>query len=559
MKTYLKNVFTCSLICFYILSYGQQDEQWYLTESYQSESNTRDPNLQHFLLADVYHPDTTATNDTIARNDVLIIYEDGTYYNSRFVDTIPISTWVDNLPPQGYIFNASKPIAYLYFTNVYEGEDAPPRILPPSTATPTPTSQYPTLISIDSFSSNHDIVEDKDITLIVKNPPNSDKETEGTCTYQICSSAKKTINVNGKIVTVSAANILFQESNIFPNQSFVLHGNDAVLSDTCITYHPDLTKPYSYVNLRVPNNLSPENLNSFVNFNFTALSGCTNAGQPYTSLSEQVNLAHDPNFVQVSVGTDYNGDKYARYHVECYNDKPDASVGVLKFRLLMPGHLNIGSLDSKACFLGMKPLESNALLDSLHIDSVGNLIEFTFKDLPLSAALSSRPVDPIEVERANRDLDMYDANNIDRSTGWVEFTIKLPPDADLAHIDLKPIYAKSYFDSLMFNIVEYRDACRTTATKKKKGFLSSCFNSCFCGDQESRVSNMDKWGINQSTNNVDDCCRISSGQCLNNTSLQSGSSSICWLVLTLIGLFFIFFIWWIFRLFGMNRKRSYKK
>jgi len=131
-----KQLLLLSVLLAAIPLFGQADLQWLVLKGMGKNSTTNSNTTNNysnpfgantfFNLDGILHPDLT--NFEYNKNDIFIIYQDGTFYNSRKKNSV--------VPDKGFFydpdmdnvnhsFESDKPIQYLYLSNIYERDDPP--------------------------------------------------------------------------------------------------------------------------------------------------------------------------------------------------------------------------------------------------------------------------------------------------------------------------------------------------------------------------------------------------------------------------------------------------
>lgn len=167
------------------VSFGQTDPQWYILHG-GGRSSSSIPYLYDIPITNVFniqgvtHPNRAC--NILAKNELFIIYSDGTHFNSRenanSVNVYPVDFFYPKIPNSTVLgstihhFQAlgNKSVLYLYKTSKYEGDEPPNtirvNIVPRATGSDT-IYKPGTTNTTSILSASHDVVKDKDITLIV--------------------------------------------------------------------------------------------------------------------------------------------------------------------------------------------------------------------------------------------------------------------------------------------------------------------------------------------------------------------------------------------------------
>lgn len=156
------------------------DSQWYVLNgsgrSFGSVSSTGEypyGNLltnAPFTIHSIGAPSTINPDGSIRtpipRNDLFIIFDNGTYFNSKDpYPSIPFNTSGSTCFETPIAMGQHIKPQYLYFSNIYE-EDDPPQSISVDNIGIIPIYQIPISNSND-LNTNHDIVRGKDLTLII--------------------------------------------------------------------------------------------------------------------------------------------------------------------------------------------------------------------------------------------------------------------------------------------------------------------------------------------------------------------------------------------------------
>ena len=313
-----------------------KDAQWYITEStFRSEydfEERQNESFTNFSIQAEPHPDLelgSVENPIPGKNNFLIIYEDGSYTNTYRDENFETG----EKPLRGYNveIQSGKPIKYLYFTNAYEDDD------PESYIQVDPDESLQNLIferteSDSIISVNHDIVKNKDVTIIANLPDSiqSVKEEGGKVlieSFKLCfNKVLDTLNVITEIDDLE-----FFESPVFED-NFILNGNGN-LSNNCIQNLVALNYDSPvFINLRVPDTLG-FHINKDLLFNLTVIGSDGNSVEIDTH-AETIRDSHDPNFIRVKEIVCTKGEEAVLYRVQCKNIGPQSVP--LKMFLTLP-------------------------------------------------------------------------------------------------------------------------------------------------------------------------------------------------------------------------------
>ncbi|MCC7026409.1 MAG: hypothetical protein IT265_05610 [Saprospiraceae bacterium] len=323
---------------------GQIPDKWFIKNGYfitghdgssYTRTNVSGSTSKFFDINGVRHPaliDLSTPNIKYG-NDLFIIFDNGSYYNSRYLDTQPFYAGGDptkygyNIAfvPDGNPYPKFSNIKYIYFTDKYEEDDPPSNSIKfsfPVSGNNNPNSLSEVIISeYNQFdlsktqldlSANHDIVKGKEITIIVPLIQ---------CTNPI-------LTYDGNLLDFDK--IFLDNSLVTPQGS----GINKSINLPVVTYG---YQPYKFVNFKckdpIPSTYTLETLIDFKLF-------CNNLEIPRSNLQEKLSSSHDPNFIKVQCiyrkrqHWFFPYKYYVLYHIECYNDGPGNESSVkLNFTL----------------------------------------------------------------------------------------------------------------------------------------------------------------------------------------------------------------------------------
>lgn len=452
------------ILVFVISDAVGQDNQWYVKDGKNILNVPLQPS-KYYELDNVQHP----TNPSVvpgAKNDIFVIYDDGTYFNSRYDQgfSLPGSS------SAGYRLKGKSSITkieYLYFTNKYEEDDFPPTANVVSTGSTNPYEQ----LVIDGnpaqelLTANHDVVPGKDIVLIV----NSKKLNFG-CNYKLCFNRNDENNPNSDILT--------------PRNVFKLPGTQTssfsypiayqVDNSDCIDFIPTSSTPYLYFNFNCKINIDVTMFETQSKFTLNA-AGKECSDQ--TVLKEDVNHAHDPNFVEVKRICQFEKDTFVTYHIEFFNDDNSAAANNLKIEnIVLPSILDANCISVTSWSAG-NVNHTNNNYKMIPIIKNGRL-SFEFK------------------QNSNHLLNPYNSEKHKASVGFVEFCVKVKKGAFVSSYknSLRLGVPNSRFASASYPIKDYYDLpcdnltlgiepqnCRRPIIKNEQ-----C--GCSCGPTEKKKS-----------------------------------------------------------------------
>ena len=335
-----------------------------------------------FTIIQVSHPSPQIPS---ASNDIFIIYGDGQYYNSRYLQNSPFKPInASNQNDQNHNMRSTHlggNIKYFYLTNRYEGDDPPElvRVSDGHSGNNSIPYSFDTTLTAMVMSSNHDITPYSDITIII----DGQSVTPG-CSF----SFNKVSNLNGRNIRVGD---FFEPSYAFNN-----------LTQFCnipsIIYHPSAdsitfprgseNQPYVFINLKPTSNLPlyyPNNdtLNSKAVFTLHSILG---GDAPMTwTYPELILASHDPNYLELKSICKNGEHYYANYHLEFRNDGGDAADH-LSATFLAPPHLDPSCIHVSEWNAGGNTQSGSILLHERNVpvivqDVSGKRISNTKEDL----------------------------------------------------------------------------------------------------------------------------------------------------------------------------------
>ena len=328
----MRNVFIITIFSFFASSlYCQsndipEDTQWYITESWYRSSLEYEPvnnlNFSSFSINLEPHPEKDLAdpeNPHIkfdGRNDILIIFQDGSYRNT-YVHPIDDG----EKPGIGYNIvtpNGLQPL-YMYLTNSYEDDDPESYLSIGLDNSISEVTNLNNLTTTDIISVNHDIVKNKDLTVIITLPNKEERIINGP--YTLC--FNQVIDENGNLVDLTDMN--FEESKVFDGD-YIYNGN-GILSNNCIEEFTLIDSEKSaFINLRVPEEIG---IHRDRELKFVLLNTDIIAGH-----EETIRDSHDPNFIEVKKIICTKGKEKALFRIECKNTGKQPAK--LKFKMQLP-------------------------------------------------------------------------------------------------------------------------------------------------------------------------------------------------------------------------------
>ncbi|MEP6793839.1 MAG: hypothetical protein ABJB16_05895, partial [Saprospiraceae bacterium] len=355
MKTQL---FTLLCLVFFINhSFCQSDNQWLISNGIGKEGlnpdNTnkfQNPITGNFTLFEIANPVRTSTRPS--RNDIFAIYADGQHYNTRFEPNAgsfyPANPAFLVNTVHNFTTSIAGGVAYLYLTNRYEGDDPPTRVRAASTiGTPTAplyTVQTTAYSGDTIIEANHDVVRNKDITIIIDQSklPLQEKDSRSKQYFLVFDS----IRPIGTSLPVPAAGNYFGLRNVFYNTlnrtyeaGFPFNTYNATQPQK-INLIFDPTKPYTYINLRATSSIIPFGPDTLGNARYMALFRILDESNHQVSVhTENIVASHDPNFIRVdSICKASHGKKIVYYYLQFRNTSKAQAASGLFVNFELPAH-----------------------------------------------------------------------------------------------------------------------------------------------------------------------------------------------------------------------------
>ena len=163
----------------FIYTLQSQDSMWYVLNYKGRSFGSAIPSGQYpydntlasntFTIRGISAPVFTAPDGTlysnVPRNDLFIIYNDGSFYSSR--DQSPAISFNSSENFKSFSIPVGKKPQYLYFSNIYEKDDPPQNISVDNNLPKSSTIENITYSTTNTLKTNHDIVRGKDITLVI--------------------------------------------------------------------------------------------------------------------------------------------------------------------------------------------------------------------------------------------------------------------------------------------------------------------------------------------------------------------------------------------------------
>jgi len=350
MKLTAKFIILISLLSF---SANGQDLQWLINNNQGKSSNTATqpmvniygnfPIGSKFSIDSVRYPQTS-----ISRNDLLVIYDDKTYYNTRNSTGQLFTTHTSNQinTQTTHYFNAppGKTIQYLYLTNVYEGDDPPDLVkvqnLSSFPALP-PAINLATTSSNSLLTANHSPVKGKDFTLIVKlleSYIDDSGPTADTASYFLEYDSIKNLrtgivyrnanyfNVSPVFTSVNSP----QKSPGYPSNAYsitTVQGKIKLIPNVSDNLFYNIT-PSASLDTCYPDALGNPRYSAIFHI-------ISSTGTIVATLEEPLRFAHDPNFLRVDSICQDGQDQIVYYHLQVKNTGKAVANG-LSLSLWLP-------------------------------------------------------------------------------------------------------------------------------------------------------------------------------------------------------------------------------
>jgi hypothetical protein len=446
------------------------DYQWVIKEgegvsratnpiSYNSIGTTYD----YLEFQNFKHPaDITVEVPRKTRNDIFVIYENGNFFNSYdLFETGSGVMWPQNRGlGSGYKLNItsiSSPIKYLYWTNRYEGDDLDNSVRVVSGSGVSSLSDFPRsiepYINTDYFNVNHDIVGNKDITVIIK-------RADFNCFYYTLHFNECTAPTPNCLGLLGPGNV---KSSTEPNFK-ILTPIDFSQNSIQLEFN---SLGIAYVNFRVKDNVVQEMLDNLkAKFRLTKVSknkeGCSgNINDLPDPFEVQILAAHDPNFIKLDsiceIGNGTDKDYFLHYYVQVQNT---GNLGTAPVKIVFPLP---DVCDENA--VKLKRIIYNGLEQDLSTFNFSSEVN-TDKELIITF-----PITP--------DLNAFTPSAEFTSVAGFAFCVKVnetseplgESDSKFEGLNLIPVGAQSFFDGNPYDINTFMDIFKRLLTR-----------SCDCGN-----------------------------------------------------------------------------
>lgn len=325
MKNRILIVGCVVLITGHLLGQVQEDLQWLIRDG-KGKDSIIDAFRNKYLTTQVPNPfqfKGIAEATTPKENEYFAIFGDGSY------------SFVTQNSAEPLFANTSN-IKYLYLTNKYEEDDLPQKVKLVSHS--GSGSTFPSIPDKERFF-NHSIVENKDLTLIF-NPNNTVFDVNCRTNYKLCYDDNDIEFVKSNFY--NSYNYINQNSGgslSYSSKEFLSNGG----SEKCIEITS--TAYNQFLNFRPTFNTTgtpPSKVIFYIKCGTQSLELKDNGGK-----IDITDKFHDPNYVELKCVWQEGLKKYARYHVECYNDGtgPVSNLAIsltlpIKAKLIGPGSGN---------------------------------------------------------------------------------------------------------------------------------------------------------------------------------------------------------------------------
>ena len=440
------------------------DQQWYIINQFgklgeeTSLGTDTDVNTvgNAFTIEGVTAPDIN--NESRARNDLFIIFQDGNHYSSRFVNRIePFFAGPETgILNHHFTYSYGKPISYAYMTNKYEEDDLPRTIRVKDTPTMEPAAN-PIVPNVPALlSASHNVVFNRDVTVVVN--------------YEMLRRLLRGKDMSDVSLRFSGWEMIdgpdrgdtdiFDPSPVFvdafgsstpgyPIGSLVPSWNteEVVLVDG--------PEKYRYINLRTTENALQFAPRDDSSAQYNAVFSLLVNGSAYSSIQEEMTFAYDPNFIRVdSICKNSKDDYFVYYHLE-FENTGEAALTDYK------ATFRYGSQFDFSCFEVLKWSAAGASCEGQAIPIGGTKIEFDFN--------------------CNTSLFLDNADP-QAAIAYVEFRVKIPAPYDVENPSESIRFSdpKVNFAGVEYDIDEFRDkiVADSNANKAYRPVLISECNFC---------------------------------------------------------------------------------
>lgn len=357
-------VFLISILntCYF---YAQDDFQWIIRNQkgkngYVDGLNQYGHNLntQKIKVINITEPSTILPNLKVPNNDFFFIYTTGDYDNFKVLNgynNTDCTIRSNGIPMFGYL------------TNTYETDDAPQDV---EVNTTTDTSVYGNQRNKIILDVNHDIVDGKDITIIV-----NESLASGNCSghmklcYNLPPNCEEYLKFNPSFFDPVDANT---SNSLMSNNTgvFGYGGQKEFFDEQCFDFVLNGNNAFFNFKTEIVNR-------KIVNKDVSFYLKCEESNDIIASIDVLVNSKfHDPNYVQVMcVWKDKKSNK-VKYKVSCYNDEVD-SVGDISLCVGLPDAVDVNSIEILDwCFSCKNGCSENKILKKQLIQGNELVVEY---------------------------------------------------------------------------------------------------------------------------------------------------------------------------------------
>lgn len=429
--------------------FSQTDPDWIIVnnqfvpiESIQQESSESiyEKNKEYLLLEDMTPPSTFQCNGN-AGDDFLVIFEDGTYYNSRELRT-------EEAPIAGYQFDENglklkteKKVAYMALTEVYDTGGRPTGARRTTNNTEY-DERHPNNLDFPArseniLSANRNAVPGKDITLIVDlSQLNTSKMYRLTVPRALRGG---TTLQNSEICAFS---------NVF-SENFYLGNVDAnsINSNDTLYFSPKSNSRYLFVNYKVDHSMigfdtAVNNVYSQIEFSLDSVTPYSKDGEIaewnnslYSEIPskswmnqskhfEEIRDAHDPNYIALNTLCENN---IAKYEIYFYNQEP-ISANQISCQIDLENSPKIDSVCITSAFYNGKEISIEINLDEnqidLHLDEAQQIIGCVNGNInPVVINMDVQFSNEIDTEMNFEPSEAYTFFNKEKTSGKKKFVL----------------------------------------------------------------------------------------------------------------------------------------
>ncbi len=441
------NTICCIVLILYSINIYSQDQQWLILDRKGKSGFSGGVNQynnfvdRQFILKGIKSPNLGS--DSRARNDIFVIYTDGTHYNSRFeanpgsfYNALDLTNGVVN---HNFNKNTTGGAKFLFLTNRYEGDDLPTGVTVVSgNSTAVPNTYQLQSVSSPPISANHNVVFDREVTVIVDYDYLDKFQVEET------EKPSKVLKFDG--VERISDHQFFYNQNILDlkpvflsvtNLNSVIYPNQSVSTQTEeISLDPSINnEQYRYVNFKTNVNALSYGPDINGKAQFNAIFSLYKNGQYVTRLPEPLMFSFDPNYLQVmSICALGDGSHIITYHLE-FENTSDIPENKLSAEVTFPPDFDLSCLVATSWNVGGThcPGDLNP--------STSNNRKYIFKFRNTNWLVKCTTAAP------------------DQGKGYVEFKVKVNSNVNVAdlNVSLQLNTPLVYFNLQSFPITDFRD------------------------------------------------------------------------------------------------------